>query len=41
MKKPFLSLSDSEWNLIENLMNWKPPIERGTPSGVAPIKQDH
>lgn len=31
MKKPFLSLSDSEWNLVENLMNWKPPLQRGTP----------
>lgn len=31
MNKPFHHLSDSQWNLISSLMDWSPPLERGTP----------
>ena len=31
MKKPFHHLSDQQWSLISSLMNWKLPLERGTP----------
>lgn len=31
MNTPFHHLSDSQWALVLNLMNWTPPPERGTP----------
>ena len=31
MKQSFSQLSDEQWNLIQELMNWKLPLERGTP----------
>lgn len=31
MTQTFSELSDEQWELIEGLMNWKPPLERGTP----------
>ena len=31
MEKSFHHLSDDQWGLISNLMNWKLPLERGTP----------
>jgi len=27
----FSELSDEQWKLIYKLMNWKPPLQRGTP----------
>jgi len=29
--KHFKLLSDSQWKIIFSLMNWKPPLQRGTP----------
>ena len=31
MKPVFHHLSDDQWSLISSLMNWKFPLERGTP----------
>ena len=31
MKHAFHHLSDEQWSLISSLMNWKLPLERGTP----------
>lgn len=31
MKTAFHHLSDAQWLLISKLMNWKMPLERGTP----------
>jgi len=31
MKTVFRRLSDEQWSLITKLMNWKLPLERGTP----------
>lgn len=31
MQKPFHHLSDSQWHLILNFMDWTPPPQRGTP----------
>ena len=31
MSKSFSQLSDKQWKLIHEFMNWKPPLERGTP----------
>lgn len=31
MQKSFHHLSDSQWTLVLNLMDWSPPLERGTP----------
>jgi len=31
MKTAFHHLSDDQWSLISNLMDWKLPLERGTP----------
>ncbi len=31
MARTFLELSDKQWFLIQELMNWTPPLERGTP----------
>ena len=31
MAKSFHHLSDEQWSLISSLMNWKLPLERGTP----------
>lgn len=31
MKTAFHHLSDEQWSLIFNLMNWELPLERGTP----------
>ena len=31
MKGRFIQLSDDQWQLIQELMNWKAPFERGTP----------
>lgn len=31
MKTTFHHLSDEQWSLISGLMNWKLPLERGTP----------
>lgn len=31
MKTQFHHLSDEQWSLISNLMNWALPLERGTP----------
>lgn len=31
MQEPFHHLSDSQWDLVITLMNWTPPLERGTP----------
>ena len=31
MNKPFHHLSDSQWDLVSGLMDWSPPLERGTP----------
>lgn len=30
-RKQFKSLSDPQWELIFNLMDWEPPLQRGTP----------
>lgn len=29
--KKFSEITDEQWNLIQELMNWEPPLERGTP----------
>jgi len=31
MNKSFLELSDKQWNLIQELMDWDLPLQRGTP----------
>ena len=31
MNRSFTHLSDEQWKLIYQLMNWRPPLERGTP----------
>jgi len=31
MTTSFHSLNDSQWTLIQDLMAWEPPLERGTP----------
>ena len=31
MSRRFIQLSDEQWQLIQELMNWEPPLERGTP----------
>lgn len=31
VQKHFKFLSDSQWELIYSLMNWNPPLQRGTP----------
>jgi transposase len=31
MNKSFLELSDKQWHLIQELMDWKLPLQRGTP----------
>ena len=31
MRKSFISLTDDQWSLIQNLMDWSPPLERGKP----------
>ena len=31
MKKYFSHLDDAQWQLVLKLMNWTPPLQRGTP----------
>ncbi|MDJ0651949.1 MAG: hypothetical protein QNJ27_02950 [Simkaniaceae bacterium] len=31
MAQAFLESSDRQWFLIQELMNWTPPLEKGTP----------
>jgi transposase len=31
MSKKFTQLTDDQWSLIQSLLNWKPPLERGKP----------
>ena len=31
MQNSFHHLSDNQWSLVLNLMDWNPPLERGTP----------
>ena len=31
MKKHFSHLDDAQWQLVLKLMNWTPPLQRGTP----------
>jgi len=31
MSRSFIELSDKEWNLIKELMDWEPPLQRGNP----------
>jgi len=31
MQKTFTSLSDEQWSVIQELMDWTPPTERGKP----------
>ena len=31
MSRSFSQLTDEQWNLIQSLMNWEPPLQWGTP----------
>jgi len=31
MNRSFLELSDKQWKLIQELMDWNLPLQRGTP----------